>query len=264
MDENKTYISGVTIAPELLTSYLLYFRVYDTKEFFGISVNLSAVLSSGYQTISSPQLHFGLPKFDRNSSTGNFKATIDIKRNVTVTDDIECYLTGLNMSTNPPEMFEITSLMHMNVTLKNVSGSEYQAVIDIDRIHTQDGGLLSLLFKIHPDVPGFYSHLHFGKQFSIISLKTQTVIAPNVTGLYQLPARTVLYPPYQTIMCAAVGNPRPDTVLEKHNQNGRKTEGLKEEFNLVMDEFTTETVYTIKANDPDVEGKYTCRYVKHA
>ena len=249
------------IVPELLRSHMLFFRVYDTKDLFVMSVNLSAVHSSSHQKIPSSNLQLDFHEFARNESTENVKAIFAIKGNVSLISEVECYLSGLNMSSSPPEMFELSSFSHMNVTSNDISGSEKRTVIDIDKIYSQYGGMLSVMLKIHPDSPGLYSHLLFGKQFPILSLDKQTVIAPGSIGLFQIPTRTVLYPPSQSIICGAMGNPRPYITLEKHNVKNMLSEELPEDVSIDMDEFTTMKAYTIEANSSDVEGKYTCRYV---
>ena len=226
-----------------------------------LKVNLTAVLESRHQNIPPMQLSLENPENPIYASRDNRLNTSFLANgNVSEYRNVEAFFSGLNMSAEPPEMFE-TTYNNISVSVKTINASQMKVDLDISNQYSTHGGALSLIFISNPDSPGLYTELQFGRVFYVLSNETQTVVHPNTVGLYPLPTRIVLYPPYQSVMCAAMGDPRPGIItLEKHSAV-KGVKQLHEDMSVILDDYTHMSAYTLNANDASVEGKYTCRYV---
>ena len=262
--ESKTYTSSLPLVDHILTSRHLILRSYDPPDLAELDVNLTAILTSNRSevqsvspvqfTLARPQSPMVAPYDDSFNVSFYVNGSIN---NMTARHGIDAYLTGLNMSVSPPQMFEIYSFNdHINTTVNNISASSLQVVIHLGQT-AQYGGVITLSFETRFDRPGLYERIKYGRFFNILSSKTKTVVPPKAVGLYPLQNITLLPAAYQSITCGAMSDSRPVVKLERHSKDG-VTE-LVHETELLLDEFSVIKAYTIYGNDTNAEGKYICR-----
>ena len=226
----------------------------------GIRFNRTALYLPCYGAISPAQIELELvDNIIYPSANDNFTTTFLVKGNVSAYTDVFTHISGLNISTKPPLVFDMNLHSTWNNSAIDKSSSVAEIVSDVNTGQIKLGGILDLQLSTYSGPHALHSELMFGRRYSVSKSDIQSAVPPKTTGVYPLPYRTLLKPPFKSIWCGGVGNPTPIVTLEKETATN-SVETLPVDVSLVRDEFTVSVAYTISANDPNVEGKYTCRY----
>ena len=227
----------------------------------GIRFNRTAIYHSSYESISPAQIELELVEnIIYPSANDNFTTTFLVKGNVSTYTDVFTHISGLNMSAEPPLVFDMNLHSKWNNSAMDKSSSVAEIVSEVNTGQIKLGGILDLQLSAYSGPHALHSELMFGRRYSVSISDLQSAVPPKTTGVYPLPVRTLLKPPFKSIWCGGIGNPRPVVTLEKETAPNT-VEIMTADVSIVRDEFTVSGAYTISANDPNVEGKYTCRYV---
>ena len=261
IESNDSYVAGITLTPELLQSSWIQFRVYDTRDFMGIRVNRTAIYRSSYNSISPAQIELELVEnLIYPNVNDKFTTKFLVKGNASAYKDVFTHMSGLNTSTKPPLMFDVNLHTEWNNSSVNISYPMAEIASQVNTGQIKLGGILDLQLSAYSGPHALHSDIMFGRRFSVSLSDIQSAVPPNTTGIYSLPVTTLLQPPFKSIWCGGIGNPRPVVTLEKETAPNT-VEIMTADVSIMRDEFSVSGAYTISANDPNVEGKYTCRYV---
>ena len=193
---------------------------------------------------------------------GDLNITVNIKddpRDGLILRDSELFFTGLNTTSDPPRVFEI---IDFNSDGLGLTGSKHKNgtttfVITLRQPYVQYGGILT--FRLPKDVGRYVEDYFAGNLVNILNPITQELIPYGNLGIYRLPARTLISEPAKSILCAAMGNPRPEVFILKVDPDGKLIETNAE--TIVVDSVTNMKAITLYADDiAESEGTYTCRY----
>ncbi|XP_053397828.1 uncharacterized protein LOC128546085 [Mercenaria mercenaria] len=242
----------------------LFFRLYDDEQSLSVKLNLTEIEKPQQQNVTAPVE--GLLQV--NSS---YMAPLDSDLNITAIvnkdtrdfqaiDFLEIFLTGLNTSANPPEVFEILNFNSevIDVSISRRTDTTTNMVITIRYPSIQYGGILAVLLPYREAMSGMVERLFYGNSIKIYAPDSKEVLPRNTIGVFPLAQQTVIFPPAQSIMCAAMGNPRPNVAILKVVNNGKTKELETETF--ISDSYTNSKVLTLAAKRPrKEEGVYICR-----
>ncbi|XP_045197860.2 uncharacterized protein LOC123552338 [Mercenaria mercenaria] len=260
---SELYTSTVDIE-QMQSIRTLYFRLYNDEQSVSIELNPTEIEKPQQQNVTAPAV--GLLQI--NSS---YMAPLDSDLNITAiinksTKDfreiefVKVFLTSLNTSANPPEVFEILNfnLEEIDLSISNRTDTTANMVITIRYPYVQYGGILGVLLPYRESMTGMVERLFYGPFIKIYAPDAKEAVPRNTLGIFPLAKQSVIFPPAQSIMCVAMGNPRPNVAILKVVNNG-KTKELESET-VILDSYTNIKVLTLAAKRPrKEEGVYMCR-----
>ena len=257
---NKTYVSGIELNHDLLLSYYISVRIYDTPNFVDLIVNMSEILES--QTNKIEQLPLIVQEKSRPiiaHANENMTIWFHVKGNLSVYSlvEAEAYMNGLDYSVHPPKMFEISSFSDdINVEIHRLSNSSANVSITVQQHLSENGGILSLSISRNFASPRLYDRIQYGRSFDVLSNITKSVVRPGTIGLFSLENTSVVYPPLESIICGAMAYELPDVVLVR--ETDKNVTEMPYDVFLEPDKHTVIKTFTIYANDTEAAGNYTC------
>ena len=165
----------------------------------------------------------------------------------------------------PPTYVSVRSHTdHLNVSWSKVSDSQWNVSVQIDNMYSRFGGILSLTMFVRPSVYDLQRVLvystYYRKDYEILSNIGSKLVAvlPGRRVLRPLPNTTWLMLPNQTLICLAMGNPRPDdVVLSKVTEQGYTD--VKTQWYEFTNKYIVIKRYWLTADEPGIEGNYVCR-----
>ena len=248
---------------QLSTMRNLFFRLYNDDESINIRLNISELMYNQNHTMTQPRA--GYLKVNKT-----FEAPADIDLNITaiVNEDArdfkqlayaEVFFTGLNTSASPPAIFEIMNFnsdgLGLSMTRRNESTSNM--TITLRYPYVQFGGILTVRMPYKEVMTGLVEEFYYGPFIKILAPGTQDVVPKNTIGIFPVSRQIVVFPPTQTMICAAMGNPRPQVSILK-NELGALKEMPAE--TVILDSSMNMKVYTFSTADRvGSEGRYICR-----
>lgn len=257
------YLSKVDVE-QFSTMRQMFFRLYNDDESINIRLNLTELEHNQEQTVVAPTA--GL--LTVNST---YVAPLDSDLNITAIVNkearefselafVEVFFTGLNTSASPPAIFEIMNFnsdgLGLSMTRRNATSSNMD--ITLRSPYVQYGGILTVRMPYRDSMTGMVEELYYGPFIKIFAPNTRDVVPNNTMGIFPLPRQTIIFPPAQSMICAAMGNPRPEVNIVKL-QNGGKTLDVPTE-NVILDSYMNMKVVTLEAADGRrAEGRYICR-----
>lgn len=123
--------------------------------------------------------------------------------------------------------------------------------------YVQFGGILTVRMPYKEAMTGLIEEFYYGPFIKILAPGTEDVVPRNTIGVFPVSRQLVVFPPTQTMICAAMGNPRPQVSILKNDQ-GMLTEMASE--TVILDSSMNMKVYTFSAKDSkNSEGMYICR-----
>lgn len=243
----------------------LFFRLYNDDESINIRINISEVLNRQNHTLVQPKS--GYLKVDRA-----FTAPRDTDLNITavVNEDArdfkqlayaEVFFTGLNTTASPPAIFEIMNFnsdgLGLSMTGSGSNDRMSNMTITLRYPYVQFGGILTVRMPYKEAMTGIVEEFYYGPFIKILAPGTTDVVPLNTIGIFPVARQLVVFPPTQTMICAAMGNPRPEVSILK-NENGAVNEMPAE--TVILDSSMNMKVFTFSSDDKlGSEGMYMCR-----
>ena len=221
------------------------------------------------QTLSDPQISINKPNRDLVAPVNEPFTTFFLVNGNTSGYQFQAraMFQGLNQSDDylvRRYFFARSHSAYLNISWMNISHSQWNVSVEIDNTYSRFGGILSIIMIVRPSVynlqRSFVYDTVYRKDYEILSNVTSTLVAvqPDWWAQRSIPNMTWIKPPYLTIPCLAMGNPRPDeVVLSKVTEQGyTDVKTLLYEF---RGNYIVEKMYRLSADEPGVEGTYVCR-----
>ncbi|KAL4232829.1 hypothetical protein ACF0H5_007515 [Mactra antiquata] len=253
------YISSLEV-PDIATVRLMYFRIHNENESVNLRFNLTQLDKKQIQDVIAPDQ-------DLLKINTSFVAPSDTDLNITgiVNRDarefdellfIDLSFTGLNTSTSPPTLFEITN--GLGLTGERRTDNTTNMVISLRHPYVQYGGILNMYMPYLNSMNGVVERLYYGPFIKIYSPDGQYVVQHNAIGLFPLPKQTIIFPPTTSVTCGALGNPRPEVDIFKITKAGLKKQQATE--TVIFDSHMNVKVMNLDAAlKGKIEGQYVCR-----
>lgn len=256
------YISDVTVE-QLSTMRNLFFRLYNDDESVNIRLNLTELLERQNHSLVQPAA--GYLKVDRlfaapDSTDLNITAVVNENaRDFKQLAYAEVFFTGLNTTASPPAIFEIMNFnsdgLGLSMTRRNETTSNM--TITLRYPYVQYGGILTVRMPYKESMSGLVEEFYYGPFIKIVAPGTKDVVPPNTIGIFPVARQMVVFPPTQSMICAAMGNPRPEVQILK-NKRGNLKEMPAE--TVILDSSMNMKVFTFTSDKNNKnEGRYLCR-----
>lgn len=242
----------------------IYFRLYTDEESSSVQLNITAMDTNQEQQVVKQDVD--LLKINKSFVAPRDNSLVIssiVNRNPKEFYElahVEVFFTGLNTSTSPPTIFEI---MHFNSDGLDLSGGRHTNTtsymnITLRQPFVQYGGILSVRMPYIDMNVSMVEKIFYGPFIKIYRPDGNNVIQENTMGIFPLDAQTVVFPSNHSIMCAAMGNPRPEVSIFKMTQGGKKTDMVTE--TVISDSYMNMKVMTLSAVQPmQTEGRYFCQ-----
>lgn len=259
-----SYRSEKFISHTNITTTII-FRVHSAHDSVGVRLDPAALEIRGTYPISPLDLDIVFPSDQIIApALENLTLTLTINGDIASIAYSEIVLTGLNTTNNPPMVFEAFGYAGQApdnaISIKPISVNLTHLVIEISikNDYSKFGGVLSAKFS--SDTEGIIRGLLHGVSVHVLSSDQLATVPPDEIGVFPMRRITIVYPPDQSLMCAAMGNPRPDVSIIKIYSDNTKAEVPSE--TIIRDDYTFIKTFTLTADNPQyMEGKYLCRQV---
>lgn len=260
----STQYTSIVDVEKLASMRQMFFRLYNDDESVNIRFNLTEIENAQEQNVFPPTA--GLLKV--NSS---YWAPVDSDLNITAIVNknardfnelafVEVFFTGLNTSASPPAIFEIMNFNSEGLGLSMSRRTETTSNMDITLRYpyVQYGGILTVRMPYKDSMTGLVEEMYYGPFIKIYAPNAKEVVPNNTLGIFPLARQTIIFPPSQSMICAAMGNPRPEVSIVKIGSGG-KTKEIPTET-VILDSYMNMKVLTLSANQPKrTEGRYICK-----
>ena len=177
-------------------------------------------------------------------------------------DTVFASLYSLNKTesgTKPIYFITEDSEERIKVTVNKSQDGDVRVHLNIAARYAKLGGALT--FRSDTWKPsGLINHIFRTRFCNVLSSDTGSVFPSGSLSVLNMRNTTILSKPYQTLECSAHGNPPPNVGVFKEHAHGDEALVPDMDINL-RDLFYAYKTYTIFADDPNVEGKYICRYL---
>lgn len=262
---SSRYTSTVDVE-KLSTMRQMFFRLYNDDESVNVRFNLTEIENAQEQNVIAPTA--GL--LEVNNS---YWAPVDADLNITAIVNknakdfnelafVEVFFTGLNTSSSPPAIFEIMNFNSEGLGLSMSRRTDTTSNMDITlrNPYVQYGGILTVRMPYRDSMTGMVEEFYYGPFIKVYAPDAKEVVPQNTIGIFPLARQTIIFPPSQSMICAAMGNPRPDVSILKRI-NGGKTKEIPTET-VILDSYMNMKVLTLPAKQlRKTEGRYICRFV---
>lgn len=241
------------------------FWLYNNEESFSVRLNVTAMETSQEQDVAKPYADF--LKINKSFVAPNDTELIISgvvnrdTREFRQIDYVEVHFTGFNTSTSPPTIFQITQFDSDGLAVK--SGRYNNTIsyfnITLGQPFVQYGGLLSVRMSFFEMDVGIVERKLYSPLIRIYGQGGKNVFQNNTIGIFPLDAHTVVFSSNHSIICAAMGNPRPEVSVYKMTKNGKKKTKMTTET-VILDNYLNVKVMTLSASQPkETEGHYLCQ-----
>ncbi|WAR08594.1 hypothetical protein MAR_018552 [Mya arenaria] len=258
-----TYFSKAEIG-DIDTMRNLFFRLYNDEESVNVRLNISEILINSTQVLPKPQRNYLKveTKFKAPNETDLVIPAV-LNQKAEQPDRFEfaeVFFTGLNTSSSPPAIFEI---MHfnsdgINLAVSPLTETSSNLNITLRYPFARYGGILTVRMPYQEVIGGVIEEFYYGPFIKIVSSGEDSVVPPNTIGVFPIARQTLVIPPSQTVICAAMGNPRPEVSILKLGEGGTSVEIPSE--TVILDSTMNMIVHTFDASNPlTTEGRYFCR-----
>ena len=245
------------------TTTTIIFRVHSSHDSVGVRLDPAALETRGSHSISPLNLDIMFPSDQIVAPPhDNLTLLLTIYGDISNIAYSEIVLTGLNTTNNPPMVFEAFgyagqgSDSAISIMPKSVNLTHLVIEINIRNDYSKYGGVLSAKFS--SDTQGIVRGLLHGVSVHVLSSDQLATVPPDAIGVFPMRRTTVVFPPNQSLMCAAMGNPRPDVSIIKVYPDGSRAEVPAE--TIIRDDYTYIKTFTLAADNPKyMEGNYLCR-----
>lgn len=243
----------------------MFFRLYNDDESVNIRLNLTEVEQRQEQKILPPVAGLLTVEHSYMAPVGmDLNITAMVNKNAHDFKElafVEVFFTGLNTSSSPPSIFEIMNFNAEGLGLSMSRRTDNTSNMDITLRYpyVQYGGILTVRMPYRDSMIGMVEELYYGPFIKIFAPDAKHVVPNNTLGIFPLTRQTVIFPPTQTMICAAMGNPRPEVKILKLTNSGSSKE--LETETVILDRYMNMKVLTLSAKQPKkTEGRYLCRY----
>ncbi|KAL4232830.1 putative aminophospholipid-translocase [Mactra antiquata] len=257
------YTSSVEV-PQMATISSMYFRLYNDDESVNLRFNVTELDKKQTQDVIAPDAE--LLKINTTfvaPSDSDLNITGIVNRNAHEFDElafVEVFFTGLNTSASPPTIFEVMNFNSDGLALSGERRTNTTSNMQISLRHpyVQYGGILTVRMPYRNSITGMVEELFYGPFIKIYSPDGKYVVQNNTIGIFPLPRQTIIFPPMQSVICAAMGNPRPEVQVLKMTSGGLKEQ--KETETVILDSYMNMKVLSLNAAlQKKTEGRYVCR-----
>ncbi|KAH3737857.1 uncharacterized protein LOC127851647 [Dreissena polymorpha] len=261
-ENNYTFFSDVTI-DDLSNMRNLFFRLYNDDESLNMRVNMNETSKNQTHVVTQPTADYLTVNTTVKAAQDlDLKIPAVLVQDPTEVDQLayaEVFFTGLNTSASPPAIFEI---MHFNseglglsLTKRTNTTSNLEIVLRKD--YAQYGGILTIRLPYRNTVGGLVEEFYYGPFVKVLAPGDDSVVLPNTIGVFPLSRQIIVFPPTQTMICAAMGNPRPEVSILKVANGDARPVPLE---TVILDSSMNMVVHSFKAADPaNTDGRYICR-----
>jgi len=242
----------------------MFFRLYNDEESLNIRLNVTDFLKNQTHVVDQPPTEYLQIQNKYMAPIEGDLVIPAVLSNMAGNSEqmsfAEVFFTGLNTSTTPPSIFEI---MHFNSDGINLGLSQnpQQASnmnITLRNEFAKYGGILTVRMPYPTLTGGIIDEFYYGPFVKIVSSGKDNVVPENTIGVFPLPRKMIIIPPTQTMICAAMGNPRPTVTILK-DLGGGNIKPIASET-VILDSTTNMVVHTFRAENPqETEGRYLCR-----
>ena len=262
---SSLYTSTVNVE-QLRSMRQMFFRLYNDEESVNVRFNLTEIEIAQQQNVTAPTL--GLLKVNSSYTApqdSDLNITAIVNKNARDFNElafVEVFFTGLNTSASPPAIFEIMNFNSEGLGLSMSRRNDTTSNMDITLRYpyVQYGGILTVRMPYRESMTGMVEELYYGPFIKIYGPGAKTVVPENSLGIFPLARQTIVFPPTQSMICAAMGNPRPNVTI-LHLLNGSKTKEVPTET-VILDSYMNMKVLTMSAKQTKkTEGRYICRFV---
>lgn len=241
----------------------LFFRLYNDDESVNIRLNISELASGQNHTMVQPRagyLTVNKAFVAPNDTDLNITAVVsENARDFKQLAYAEVFFTGLNTTASPPAIFEIMNFNSDGLGLSMTHRDEATSnmTITLRYPYVQYGGILTVRMPYKEAMTGLVEEFYYGPFIKILAPGTNDVVPRNTIGIFPVARQIIVFPPTQSMICAAMGNPRPEVSILK-NRRGILKEMPAE--TVILDSSMNMKVYTFRADNPgNSEGMYLCR-----
>ena len=257
-----SYKSEKFISHTNLTTTII-FRVHSSHDSVGVRLDPAELEVRGSYPISPLNLDIVFPSDQIIApANDNLTLTLTIHGDIASIAYSEIVLTGLNTTNNPPMVFEAFGYAGqapdnaISIKPKSVNLTHLVIEITIKNEYSKYGGVLSAKFS--SDTGGLIRGLLHGVSAHVLSSDLLATVPPDEIGVFPMRKTTIVYQPDQSLMCAAMGNPRPDVSIVKIYPDKSKSEVPSE--TIIRDDYTYIKTFTLTSDNPKyMEGNYLCR-----
>lgn len=273
-EDNTVFVGDVTVLDFLEVS-IVNLRIYSSNEWVSVEFNISELSSKGSLGVpvwKNKIIHIDnnvQASVNHNTSIGvTFKIDTNILRMLEseggdieefIDRAVDMFIDALNTSSEPPVVFEVFHGFHETVfstKIENKTEDLLDLTINISPEYVQFGALFTCTI-LEPSKTKYIDRIRHGTVVKILSPGTKDVVLRNSLGVYPFDNQTYIFSKRHTLVCFAMGNPRPHVTLYKLGNAG-KDHLLVTAEELLKDRYTHMVVYTVETSEPN-EGKYICR-----
>ena len=243
----------------------IIFRVHSAHDSVGVRLDPVELEMRGSYPISPLNLDIVFPSDQIIAPLNdNLTLTVAINGDIASIAYSEIVLTGLNTTHPPPMVFEAFGYAGqapdnaISIRPKSVNLTHLVIEITIKNEYSKYGGVLSAKFS--SDTTGLIRGLLHGVSEHVLSRLSGMLatVPPDEIGVFPMRKTTIVYPPDQSLMCAAMGNPRPEVSIVKIYPDNSKAEVPSE--TIIRDDYTYIKTFTLTSSNPEyMKGKYLCR-----
>lgn len=257
-DINDPVVYTSTINVSFVETLLsMNFQLYNDHEYTKIDLNLTAVDSEHEEDVKRPDADYMQINNTTVVATNDTDVIIDGVVIFTIIDVYQnVFFVGLNTSASPPTTFRLNMYSKgLNVMYDHVIAERYNVSIYIMQEYAQYGGILFYSI-LQNDTSHLVHRLFHGRVIHIYPQDGNFVVEKNMFGLFPLSSQTLIFPSHTNLMCASMGNPRPEVSVWKMTKDGKKVQMDTE--TLVLDSYTNSQV--MLAHQPEqTDGNYICQ-----
>ena len=243
----------------------IIFRVHSTHDSVGVRLDPAELEVMGSYPIAALNLDIAFPS-DRIIAplNDNLTLTLAIQGDIASIAYSEIVLTGLNTTNTPPMVFEAFGYAGqapdnaISIRPKSVNLTHLVIEITINNDYSKYGGVLSAKFS--SDTTGLIRGVLHGVSAHVLSRLSARLatVPPDEIGVFPMRKTTIVYHPDQSLMCAAMGNPRPEVSIVKIFPDNTKAE-MPSDI-IIRDDYTYIKTFTLSSDNPEyMKGKYLCR-----
>ena len=259
--KNNTFVGNVDVSLDHKIIEHMFITIVHKHDYLNVNLNMKNITGLKYQTLAPVDIFIEKPNGTIVApKEKSLNVSFFAHGNVGLISEVEASLRGLNVSTDPQTIFMIYSYFDdIHITTTNISGNKLRLSVAISEEHARVGGILQLDVMVNTEHydSSVFREIVFGRAFEILSSETQTVVPPNSIGLLPLQNTTLINSPAHSLICYAMGNPKPGISLVRGTKDG--WEEIQPDQILSTDEFSVLKKFVLNASNTNIEGKYICR-----
>ena len=259
LSDRKIFASGIRLDNNLLDLSSVYLMIISGKD--QLALKLRAKFLTQIQSVIVSPTNMRIESLQTPIvASGDDDTNIDflMTGNVGAIDTVFAALFSLNKTatgTKPIYFYTIDSEERIKVTVNKSEDNDLHIHLNIATEYAKLGGVLSLQSETWKS-SGLINRILRTRTYDVLSRDSGSVFPSGSISVLNMRNTTILSKPYQTLECSAHGNPPPNVGWFKEYGHGEVE--LVPDMDLILrDNYYAYKTYTIFADDPTVEGKYT-------